>query len=189
MFKKTMIVAAMSVAGLMLSASASAQVYVGASVGEARWNADCSGATNCKTSDTAYSVFGGYKFTPQWAAEVSYFDLGAITANFGGISTKMKGTGVDVAAVYTAELTKEWSLFAKLGVADVKGEVSGYYHGFSASQSKNSTQPVVGFGVNYLVTPTVGIRADIESRKVEVGSGNSSSGNVTNISIGVAAAF
>jgi OOP family OmpA-OmpF porin len=189
MFKKTMTVAAMAAAGLVFSASASAQVYVGASVGEANWNVDCSGTSSCKNNDTAYKVFGGYKFTPQWAVEVSYFDLGHATATVDGVGVKSSATGGDVSAVYTAQLSKQWNLFYKLGVAEVNGKITGSLDGFSVSDSKNTVQPVVGFGVNYLITPTVGIRADIDTRRVEVASGSGSSGNVTNFEIGLQAAF
>lgn len=189
MFKKSIIAIALTATGFMLSAGAAAQTYVGASVGDAKWNMDCSGASSCSTSDTAYKVYGGYNFAPQWAVEATYFSLGTINASGAGYNVSAKGTGFDVSGVFKAQLNKDWTAFAKLGVAQVKGETTASVGSVGGSLTKNSTQPIVGFGVIYNVNQNFGIRADIDSRKVELTSGSGGSGNVTNFTIGAQASF
>ncbi|MFI4939566.1 MAG: outer membrane beta-barrel protein [Burkholderiales bacterium] len=189
MFQKTIVAATLMAASLMLSASASAQVYAGASVGEAKWNADCAGTVSCTNNDTAYKIFGGYSFGPRWDAEVSYFSVGTAKASFSGVSVDMKGTGFDIAAVYKVPLSKDWTVFGRMGVAEVKGQADAAMGAFSGSVTTNSAQPVVGFGVIYNVTQNFDIRADIDSRKVKVVSGSGGSGNVTNFTIGGQVSF
>lgn len=186
MFNKKIIAAAVAVSGLFINATANAQAYVGATVGQSHWNADCAGTTNCKNNDTSFNILGGYNINQNWGVEASYFSLGSVKATVYGVAAEMKGTGIDLAGVYRAQLNNNWGLFTKLGLGYTKGETSVSYSGLSGSVSKNSTQVMVGFGATYAFTPNVAARAEIDSRKVDVVGG---SGNVTNFNIGVQASF
>ena len=189
MFKQKLMVAAIATAGMIAASSASAQVYVGASIGESTANLDCSGTTNCKTSDTAYKFTGGYSFSPVWAVEASYFDLGKIKGTVDGYNVAIKTSGFDIAAVAKSQLSADWSMFGKLGVASVKAEddvTSGFGSG---SLSKTSTQPVLGFGVLYKMNQNLNLRADIDTRKVKTIDSSQGDYNVTNFSLGVQASF
>ena len=187
MFNKKIIAAAIAVSGLFITASASAQYYAGATVGQARWNGDCSGTTSCKTTDTAFKVLGGYNIdNTNWGVEASYFNLGKVTVSDGALKGEIKGSGVDLSGVYRASFNNQWGGFAKLGIAYVKGEVEASLGSAHASQSTNSTQAVVGAGVTYAFDKNISVRAEVESRKVEV---PNSSGNVTNFNIGLQFAF
>lgn len=172
--------------GILASAGASAQSYVGASVGQSKWAVDCSGATSCSDTDTAYKVFGGYNFSQNLAVEATYSSLGTINATVGTISADIKASSFDVAAMFKAPVSKDWVLFAKLGVGAVKGEVDASMGSVSGSTTKNATQAVAGVGAIYNVGQDFGIRADIDTRKVDL---VGSSGNVTNVSIGAQVSF
>ena len=176
-------------AGLLASASASAQFYVGVSIGEAEWNIDCTGLTSCSKNGTAYKGTAGYNITPQWGVEATYFNLGKPSVGYYGLTGNLQATGYDLAAVYNARISKDWTLFTKLGVAQIDGKVNASFDGYSGSTSYNSTQPMVGFGAIYNVTPNFGLRFDIDTRKVSLGSGSGNSGNVTNISVGAQGTF
>ena len=68
---------ALAAVSSLAGASAFAETgYIGGAVGQSHFNADCSGTTDCKTNDTGYKLFGGYKFSPNLAGEVNYFDFG-----------------------------------------------------------------------------------------------------------------
>ena len=56
--------------------------YAGASVGQSK--SDCpSGGSSCDDKDTAYRIFGGYKFHPNIAVEGGYAPLGETSTGVG----------------------------------------------------------------------------------------------------------
>lgn len=50
--------------------------YVGIGFGP-QVKTGCSGADTCESGGTAWKIFGGYRFTPSLATEISYYYLGA----------------------------------------------------------------------------------------------------------------
>ncbi|MBC3910050.1 MULTISPECIES: porin family protein [Undibacterium] len=186
MLNKKIIAAALAISGLFAGATASAQVYVGATVGQARWNMDCAGTSSCKTNDTSFNILGGYNLNSNWGVEASYYSLGTVKASAGGLSAELKATGIDLAGVYRAQLNTNWGVFTKLGLAYSKGEATASFGNLRGSTSENSAQVMAGVGVTYAFTPNFAARAEITTRKVDfVGS----SGNITNLNVGVQAAF
>lgn len=189
MLKKNIFAGALVLSLSALSANASAQTYLGATVGQAKWNVDCSGTTSCKSTDTAFKLLGGYDLTPNVSLEASYFSLGKTTASIGGINGEIKGSGIDFSGVVKTDASSGFSGFAKLGVAYVKGEEIDSAAGRSSSTSKNSAQPVAGLGLLYEVSSNVHLRFELESRKVKIDDSGSGSGNVRNFSIGAQVRF
>src|SRR3954469_14589313 len=60
--------------------------YAGASVGQSK--SDCGGSSgSCDDKDTAYRIFGGYKFHPNIAVEGGYSPLGETSASVGGLGS------------------------------------------------------------------------------------------------------
>jgi OmpA-OmpF porin, OOP family len=167
MYKKTAIAALLAASGLV-STAAFAQGYVGVSGGLSRWDVDCSGASSCDKSDTAFKIFGGYNLNPTFAIEGAYVDLGKATASGGGISADAKGTGFEIAGVIKAPFTREFTGFAKLGVARMEGKVSGSGFGFSASDTETSTQFVGGLGLSYALSKEMALRGEWENRRFDL---------------------
>lgn len=187
MSKKNIIAAALIFAGAAFSASA--QTYVGGTVGKSKWNADCAGATSCSTSDTAFKLLGGYDLSPNWALEASYFSLGKATASDGNISGEFKASGVDFAGVAKTTAVNGWVGFAKLGLAYVKGETTGRVGNMSGSTSKNSAQAVYGLGFLYQISNNVNLRVEYERRDAKVADVSGATTAVSNLSVGVQAGF
>ncbi|PRC94112.1 outer membrane beta-barrel protein [Solimicrobium silvestre] len=189
--KRNIIATVLAVAGLMLGASAQAQVYVGGTVGESFWNTNCSGTTNCSTNDSGYKMLGGYNINSHWGVEATYFSVGKITANVGEINGEIKGTGADIAGVYRTNFgSSDWGMFAKLGFGSTKGEVIASEGTFTNSITTRTTEPVVGFGVTYAVNESFKLVADIDSRSVKVTvPGTTTSGGVVSLNIGAQVSF
>jgi OOP family OmpA-OmpF porin len=177
MLKSKLMKASLVVAGLALSAAASAQVYGGASIGRSQLSADCSGTISCSNDATSYKLFGGYQFHPNFAVEASYSNLGKTKASFydtassTSASMQVKSSSFELAAVANQQFTSELSGFAKLGIASVKAEGDMWAVNPTASvmtsTSTSSTQPVWGLGLNYKLTKELALRAEFESRKVK----------------------
>jgi OOP family OmpA-OmpF porin len=191
MLKKNLLVSILAVAGLMIGASASAQVYVGATTGLSKWSDECKGATKCDTTSTAYKVLGGYNIDKNFAVEASYFSLGKISAavNVGQVNAnaEVKGSGFEIAGVAKHNFTEEFGGFAKLGVARVKADANSVVPGFARfSQDTTSTQPVLGLGVTYKVAKDIALRAEFETRRVKLGNEKDT---VNNFSVGAQYSF
>lgn len=132
------------------------------------------GATGISSSfdsyDTAYKVHLGYQFTPYFALEGGYVDLGKAdySASFAGGNGHgdVKATGPTIAALGIVPINDWLSLFGKVGVIDAKVEasVSATGPGGSASTSSSSTRTRANWGVGgtYHVTRQLGIRVEYE---------------------------
>ncbi len=191
---------AMLAAGTLMASSAFAAgasngMYVNGSIGKSFWNVDCSGTSNCKSNDTAYKLLAGYNFDPHWGAEFGYYSLGTIGANvtdpkFGVVTgASVKGSGIEIVGVYRIDYGNNVAVFGKLGIGQTKTESTYTIPAvaLTASSSTSRTQAVFGVGATYGLTPNLALRADIDARRVNAGSGNS--GNVTSVTIGLQANF
>lgn len=192
MLKKNLFVSLLLLAGLGIGASASAQVYVGGTVGQSKWNVDCNqSGVSCDKTTNSYKIIGGYNIDKNFAVEASYFSLGKVKANaaIGAVnaSAEAKGTGFEVAGVLKHDFTEEFGGFAKLGVArvsvDTKANVPSV---FSLSEDTTSTQPVLGLGLTYKVSKEIALRGEFESRRVKIGDEKNT---VNNFSVGVQYTF
>ncbi|WMW81604.1 outer membrane beta-barrel protein [Undibacterium cyanobacteriorum] len=192
MLKKSLLVGAVSLAAMLASGVASAQnVYVGGTVGQAKWNDDCKAVSKCDTKSNAFKLIGGYNFDKNFAFETSLFSLGKITASapLGNAiaSAEVKASGIDFAGVAKADFTDEFGGFVKLGVSRVttsaKGNV-GNLLGFS--DDTTSTQPVGALGLTYKVSKDLALRGEFETRRVKLGSEKE---NVNTFSVGMQYSF
>jgi OmpA-OmpF porin, OOP family len=111
-----------------------------------------------KSTDTVYGVLGGYQFTRNWGAEAFYTEGGSFSGvNLAGSvagSGKADIWGVD--AVGTLPLSDGFSLYGKLGLANVNTSISTV----PASTLSGATRTAVtyGLGGQYNVTSSFGLR-------------------------------
>lgn len=115
--------------------------YVGASVGR----------TNYKDSladkATGGKVFGGYRFLPNFAAELSYVNLGS--------SNGFRGEGASADVLGILPVGYNTDIFGKVGVADLKMKSD-----FGDSGSKAGAN--YGVGATYHFNRNIGVRAEAE---------------------------
>jgi OOP family OmpA-OmpF porin len=138
MIKKGWIVAMLGAAAMAMSAAAMAQSrmqgwYVGAEVGNAEFST---------TDDTSFKFLGGYQINRTFAAEAAY----AMLLDNGGTEV----TAMELAGVASFPIANRFSAFGKLGLANIESEAAG--------QSADDTELTFGFGVQYDVSPNLGIR-------------------------------
>lgn len=135
--------------------------------------------------DSAYRIFGGYRFAPFFAVEAYYADLGKYSLGTSAVvsdtrapgtinsSFKSKGFGAD--AVFIAPIADGFSIFGKLGVFRSDTEASFNSSGaiavapvpvggtptFSLTRSADKTSAVYGVGVQYDFNKQISARADL----------------------------
>jgi len=182
---------------LMLSSAAFAQGYVGVAGGPSKIDVDCAGTTTCDTTSTGWKLFGGYKFTPNWAAEVGYFDFGKAKftgsdVTTGNVTADVKGSGLGVGVALSGEFAPSWTGVARLGVASVKAKVSATATGGTlvpagtSSDSETSTNAYFGVGIGYLISKNMSIDGAIDFSR---GKWQGEKADVRLVSIGLTVGF
>lgn len=138
---KKWLVSMLGAAAMTVSAGALAQqsmatvpnFYIGAEVGQADNTVD----------DTGFKIFGGYQFHKHIGAEIAY----------GMLIDKdsVEVTTMEAVAVGIFPLTPAFSIYGKLGFANIDVEVPG--------ASDDSTELTYGIGVQWDFTKNLGARA------------------------------
>lgn len=124
--------------------------YFGGTIGPAEGSSYCSGASNCEDKDSAWKLFGGYKFTDKLSAEGSYVTLGDLHKN---------GENSDVSViaahgVASMPLTEKFDVFGKLGVMRWSSDnTDGGQDGFGVAY---------GVGAKMHMSETTNLRAEWE---------------------------
>ncbi|MHB8551458.1 MAG: outer membrane beta-barrel protein [Acidiferrobacterales bacterium] len=114
------------------------------------------------SSQSVFQLFGGYRFNPYFAAEAGYIDFGRYTLNsvaqvragYAAASETDSIHALYVAAVGSYPISRWVSVFGKLGLASSRDRETCFVSGvFCPSASDSATEPVVGLGVEFPVTP------------------------------------
>ena len=174
-------------AALLASSAVFAQNYIGAGIGQAAIADPCDGVASCKTAKVDLKLFGGYRLTPNWAAELNYFGFGQATLNgTGGYSATIKSNALGAGAAYFGAFSPKAIGVARLGIARVKADVTGLIGTLSSTDSASSAHPYFGFGLGYALSRTALIEADFDTSSVKYGG---SSKNVRLLSAGLTYSF
>jgi OOP family OmpA-OmpF porin len=175
------IITAVALAAGLVSAPAFAQGwYIGGGVGVGNLDKigqDITGLPNASIddSDTTYTLRGGYRFHPNMAVEVGYYDLGkySFSGRSGNIdvsgSAKAKSFGVSLVGI--APVAQNFELYARLGIEESEIKANANTPNFTASESDKQTGATYGVGARWLVTKEVGLFAEwMKNDKIEVDS-------------------
>ena len=164
-FRRWAFAGSLLVAAFCLSAGpAAAQgtgFYAGGSVG--RTSVDVcrklgSGLTSCDDTDSGFKLFGGYKFNPNFGAEVAFVDLGEIKATGPGGTARLESDGLQLAAVGRFPINPQFDVFGKLGLFmwDISASGPG------GSLSDDGTDIMIGAGVSWHFTRQLSLRGEWE---------------------------
>ncbi len=149
MNKNTPRLAAATAALLLLGTAHAEGLYLGANLGTPDYRSSIASLTG-NGSGLSGKVYGGWGFTPNFALEAGYTDLGHVEN--GG--NRVRGTGVFVDAVGTLPLASNWSLLARAGLAQAR------FHTPLGSDSSPALK--LGLGAEYALSKTVSLRAEYE---------------------------
>ena len=162
--------AATALVGLMAAAGAQAQwlkpgtVYGGAGIGILESGYECNGASICEHPRAGARVFGGYRFTPNLAAEVTYFYLGRFKATEGTgtfaandiVERKLRNSAVSLAIDWSNEVFQVMTTHVRFGlaIAHTEGTVR-YANNTSEKVNEYATKPYLGLGLSYQFNPYI----------------------------------
>ena len=139
-------------------------LYIGGSFGLAHYYEGCkSFLVPCDDRDTAFRIFGGYRFNKYWSLEAAWFDLGEASGDglFNGVQTHLTehAEGFDFGAVFTVPVWRELSLLGRVGVHQSRMIIEQTQGGVAQSVAGNNTGYYVGGGAQYTFGP-IGVRAE-----------------------------
>ena len=201
--KRLTVAAALS---LTMASAFAGDWYAVGSIGQSRIPSDSKGQTDSSLSglvtglsssmddhDTGYKLQLGYKFTPNWAIEGGYVDLGKFNYNAtftgGTASGEVKASGFNLAGIGSYPINDQFSIFGKLGFIDAKVEASANATGpggaASGSASATKWKTNWGFGATYNVTKAWGVRAEWERFNKLGDNNNTGESDVNLLSVGV----
>jgi outer membrane autotransporter protein len=118
---------------------------------------ECQGTAVCEKTKMAGKFFGGWRFTPNLAAEVTYYYLGRFQATNGGnlaatavASREFKNKGLGVGIDWSGELLGVLTQHIRFGLAHVTttGSVA-LGNGTVKEVHEGETKPYVGLGLSY----------------------------------------
>jgi opacity protein-like surface antigen len=145
---------------------AQAQGFAGLSAGTSRADIDCTGTLTCDRSGTAWKVFGGYMFHPNFGVQADLYRQGrarfSATLVDGSVASgELKGEGL---GLYGLAVAREgiWSVFGKAGW--LNSRASGTLRVADLGSSSRETHSHFGWGAGVGVdwAKNVGARLEYE---------------------------
>jgi len=164
---------ALLVAGtIALSPAYAQQAYFGASVGSSDMDEDVavglitSGTVDGK--DSGFKLVGGYRVNENFAFEIAYVDLG--TARYAGdwfgspvINGRLEIYGMNIAALGMVPVQSNFRLLGKFGLYAWEADARDITGGFPFAGSQTGSDMFFGVGVEFDITPSLGLRIEWES--------------------------
>ena len=190
------------------AAAADSDWYGGLSIGQTKAKIDDaritsgllgSGFSSSITDDNrdiGFKLFGGYKFNKNFAVEGGYFNLGtfgftATTNPPGTLDGKIKVQGLNIDAVGILPVAEKFSAFGRIGLqyAQVKDSFagSGAITVANSNPGKTAANYKAGLGVQYDLTPSLGLRGEWERYRINDAVGNR--GDINMLSVGLVFVF
>lgn len=142
--------------------------------------------------DLGFKVFGGYQFNKNFALEGGYFDLGkfgfmANTTPAGTLSGNIRLKGLNLDAVGILPLTEKFSVFGRIGANYAQATDSfagtGAVSVLNPNPSTRETNLKLGVGLQYALTESLAMRAEVERYRINDAVGNK--GDVDLVSVGL----
>lgn len=132
--------------------------YAGAGVGQSNANDSVTirnQSVKVDDTDTAWKLFGGYRFNPNLGLELGWVDLGKLESK-GAVDYEL--TGATLNAVGTIPLANNFDVFAKIGGFFWDSDASGG----GLSKSDSGSDATGGVGVGYHFNDQFGVRVEWE---------------------------
>lgn len=168
-------------ASVLASTSAMASdtgMYIGGGIGDNMFNSNDTqitignpGGFTKNDSATAYKIYTGYQFHPNFAVEAEYIDLGKQTVQFVGLArtNEISIKGFNFSLVGSYPVYDKVEIFGKVGASYLSNNSYEYGADFLAMEgtpSANNTDrkwaTSCGAGAKYEITKTVSARVEYE---------------------------
>jgi len=138
--------------------------YIGAAGGVSHVNGGCVAGVSCDNNDTAWKIYGGWTFPGDFAAELTYYDLGKFKASANGASASLSGSYWGIGGAWLPQFGNSgWGGAVRLGAAYGEGKLGATG---IASQTRDDWHPNGGLGVSYAFSKNLKVEADLDFTKI-----------------------
>ena len=145
-------------------------VSVGA--GPDRGRVDCVASFPCDRGSAYWKLSAAYQISRSVDVQAIAFDAGhfkggdttPLGTEFGGT---FKVSGLGLTAGYRWDFAPSWSLVGRAGLAAMRTRFD-YANPAFGSARKTTTQPLLGLGLGYTITPTVRLSLDCDVTRFKV---------------------
>lgn len=177
--------------------------YVGGSFGSAKASEWCDlppgvsfvpGVT-CDDSDSSFRFFGGYKFSPNFAVEGGYIDLGTVSVTAPTASLSADATAFDVSARGILPVGNNFEVYGRVGIyfASRNARVTAGTLAAGANDTRNDV--LYGVGATWNLPNNMGLRAEwiqytgLATNNFDIAVGVDSKSDVSVMNIGLVYSF
>lgn len=146
--------------------------------------------------DTGYQLFAGYQFNRNFAVEGGFFDLGefgytATTLPAGTLDGRLEVKGLNLDLLGILPVSDRVSAFGRLGIqyADTEDRFrgTGSVNVFNPAPEETDVNLKAGFGLQYAVSNSLGMRFEVERYRIDDAVGNT--GDLDLLSVGLVYRF
>jgi OOP family OmpA-OmpF porin len=149
-------------------------LYVGGALGQSKFRewCDTSGApagfslVSCEDKDSTWKVLGGYRVNRHLAIEATYIDWGTVSGQvqfMGPRDVSAEQQSMGLAAVGAVPITRQFSIFGKLGLLLTDQQTRSATATSSATTDRDEREWHYGIGVKYALTRHWAVRAEWEN--------------------------
>lgn len=132
-------------------------VYAGAGIGTSTVE-DSAEGLSFDDSTTAWKIFGGYQFHPNFAAEVAYLDFGEASDTVEDVRVEADIDGFSVSVVGVTPAQSNLQVFGKVGYFDGEADVSA----LGLSVDDDDSGLALGAGVKANISDAFNIRIEFD---------------------------
>jgi len=163
-----------------------------------------SGTSSMDDSFNGYGFYGGYRFTPHFAVEGGYLNLGSfkyrsrVNGNIGGLPASAalnfdgETSGITAAVLGVWPLSYRWEVYGRAGALFASNTASIYYVDVQApiraEGSENSVDLLAGIGTSFNFLEIYDLRLEYQ-RVFDAGDEALGEGDADTISIGISVVF
>src|SRR5687767_397191 len=163
-----------------------------------------SGTSAMDDSFNGYGFYGGYRFTPHFAIEGGYLNLGSfkyrsrVNGNIGGLPATAalnfdgETAGITAAVLGVLPLSYRWEVYGRAGALFASNTASVYYVDVQApiraEGSENSVDLLAGIGTSFNFLEIYDLRLEYQ-RVFDAGDEALGEGDADTISIGISVVF
>ncbi|MGM9515013.1 outer membrane beta-barrel protein [Roseateles sp. DB2] len=154
---------ALAMAAAFTAPAFAGDFYAGGDVGRNRFSQN-----GVSFNKTGLAVFGGYKLNDTVSLEAGYRSLLKETASQGSVSASVDLYALQFSGVFSAPVSNEFSVYGRLGLNSLRGDVKIKEGNVTYSDSSNETKFLWGIGASYAFTKDVALRVEFQKPVKEV---------------------
>lgn len=136
-------------------------------------------------SATSFEFGGGYSFNENFAASLTYLDLGNAEEKDGSDSVSVEASGFNLSLIGTLPLDDKFSMYAKIGYYSWDADLSVDFDGFEGSGTISGNDFNYGIGALYKLNENVALDVGYTAYTL----GDDLDFDVNNLSFGVTYSF